>query len=1206
MHSFPHTSHVDFSTKPREKFEKMSQSDFMHAMDMCKPMLLEILRKGYGDELSFQNVFYPFFMFLGDKSVKGNVINPIQTNVSALLDNIYADTSFSLDEFDMWCKQYIDDIDRVRPINEPWLSTVDAHTQKRRVDLTQDIAFFLDVITLQIPLPKTVETFFAKRDGRSLPKELDAWVCHDGWSSNECRCLFGGWVTLSQKDKNGNPKEEEVVSRHEQFILQNEWKYSLQALSHVQKEIKKFLWQSVQTQEQYHPKITQALNVFLMNVENAAWSYAFMPKVTEDAYRRFLLASGRAIYAMAHTFPNWTPSSLYKENKSWGYFSGKADFALDTSGRALSAPPLLTGASFGNKRFFALSTWWNAIPEYKRAHMEKEIWSTSRHFAYSFLKKEESISSQFILNILNLLACGKIQKDSGIVSSVNPSLLTELIGCVVNMPGTDRVPLNFQAPAVEYDKTYSEYMQNVEATLNPYIKDLITRYGAWSILCDVLLARQKLMAYVAHNTLRPDKDGDCHNGTVKIWGDWLKKVSESILKKYEKDIHREIQVTSGRLYQESKEGKVHVEELAAYMERLALIDAKTCTRFIKKLPRHFQSADFLFKTQEPITTPKDIPIGVRLCFLNGSIRFTGADGMPLYLIARAFQGRTPMNALEEGVTSPVSCATLKTLMKWAIVSSYKKIGPNITNFVLIPGRIRGSDAHATDKRRVYVGDIMTIIMGSSYVRPFLTKFKHLWSQKVKEYICIRDDNKIQVSPFDIRNIQQRMGTTEMYRFFTSILTKDEIKEIVHAVFSTPIESVTIRKDKEGKAIYPAFNRKYRKFLTSFLECDRALKTSDFYFYDSCTLLSRWHEFKDFKKNETTPFDKQQSIDEFCQNVLTALINTNKHYYYDISSKKYNTYILKRNVGQAALDTIPDVWDRFLEVKRTCTEDHIGEEYLKRFLHMVGGQMYAGCYGDSEPHEINTSSLRTPWLWNNPMPKHFLFEKLHNGQYIADYMIENGLFPLSPDFYFEEYPGSDVRIIDVCLKNFGQKEIEQTPRGGIEEVPYQNTITPIAVFTLLLDERFWEYVARHSRGKDKNLSCFTQKLDSLFNTAEILECNFKNSHALYQHDFKVSRVRKFMTSVYSAASHVLQGVHTSSGLPVKSQRHIIKVFDSLLDKQKTEKILFIKGKTTEQTKDYSALEEAISQYKLVCGNIMAEQYAQEKNKGQSDVDFGLFL
>ena len=464
-----------------------------------------------------------------------------------------------------------------------------------------------------------------------------------------------------------------------------------------------------------------------------------------------------------------------------------------------------------------------------------------------------------------------------------------------------------------------------------------------------------------------------------------------------------------------------------------------------------------------------------------------------------------------------------------------------------------------------------------------------------------------MSPFDIRNIQQRMGTTEMYRFFTSILTKDEIKEIVHAVFSTPIESVTIRKDKEGKAIYPAFNRKYREFLTSFLECDRALKTSDFYFYDSCTLLSRWHEFKDFKKNETTPFDKQQSIDEFCQNVLTALINTNKHYYYDISSKKYNTYILKRNVGQAALDTIPDVWDRFLEVKRTCTEDHIGEEYLKRFLHMVGGQMYADCYGDSEPHEINTSSLRTPWLWNNPMPKHFLFEKLHNRQYIADYMIENGLFPLSPDFYFEEYPGSDVRIIDVCLKNFGQKEIEQTPRGGIEEVPYQNTITPIAVFTLLLDERFWEYVARHSRGKDKNLSCFTQKLDSLFNTAEILEYNFKNSHvSLYQHDFKVSRVRKFMTSVYSAASHVLQGVHTSSGLPVKSQRHIIKVFDSLLDKQKTEKILFRKGKTTEQTKDYSALEEAISQYKSVCGNIMAEQYAQEKNKGQSDVDFGLFL
>lgn len=46
LHSFPHTSHVDFSTKPREKFEKMSQSDFMHAMDMCKPMLLEILRKG--------------------------------------------------------------------------------------------------------------------------------------------------------------------------------------------------------------------------------------------------------------------------------------------------------------------------------------------------------------------------------------------------------------------------------------------------------------------------------------------------------------------------------------------------------------------------------------------------------------------------------------------------------------------------------------------------------------------------------------------------------------------------------------------------------------------------------------------------------------------------------------------------------------------------------------------------------------------------------------------------------------------------------------------------------------------------------------------------------------------------------------------------------------------------------------------------------
>lgn len=38
--------HVDFLTKPREKFEKMSQSDFMHAMDMCKPMLLEILQKG--------------------------------------------------------------------------------------------------------------------------------------------------------------------------------------------------------------------------------------------------------------------------------------------------------------------------------------------------------------------------------------------------------------------------------------------------------------------------------------------------------------------------------------------------------------------------------------------------------------------------------------------------------------------------------------------------------------------------------------------------------------------------------------------------------------------------------------------------------------------------------------------------------------------------------------------------------------------------------------------------------------------------------------------------------------------------------------------------------------------------------------------------------------------------------------------------------
>lgn len=75
-----------------------------------------------------------------------------------------------------------------------------------------------------------------------------------------------------------------------------------------------------------------------------------------------------------------------------------------------------------------------------------------------------------------------------------------------------------------------------------------------------------------------------------------------------------------------------------------------------------------------------------------------------------------------------------------------------------------------------------------------------------------------------------------------------------------------------------------------------------------------------------------------------------------------------------------MWDRFLEVKRICTEDHIGEEYLKRFLNIVGGKDFLY---PMLPAKMSSCS----YLGNNAMPEHFLMEPLSTGQRVFEYQTD---------------------------------------------------------------------------------------------------------------------------------------------------------------------------------------------------------------------------
>lgn len=551
-----------------------------------------------------------------------------------------------------------------------------------------------------------------------------------------------------------------------------------------------------------------------------------------------------------------------------------------------------------------------------------------------------------------------------------------------------------------------------------------------------------------------------------------------------------------------------------------------------------------------ITSEKDIPIGVRLCFLNYRLKIKHASCHPMYALCRILQERSLLAFTDDVFYYKFDPATVRILVVWA-----KRIHTNLHYITHIKNN---SQVQCST-----IGDFALLNIQGKDINRFIVDKKHLWAEDMFRFFYsestlgkwpyVRDSR----APFAFATINARIPTK--YRPGDD----DDDGDISHQVLTMMHEAPfvhTIQRFFDDNIVHSTPpDSKARTFYKGLLDEGYALPQYNFFFMDSHALKNIWPRWKHQKKLSTPTPSLSQIQHEFFEKTLLPQ---------SLFLERHNKI---KNFANATLAEIPDVWDRFLEVKRICTEDHIGEEYLKRFLNIVGGKDFLY---PMLPAKMSSCS----YLGNNAMPEHFLMEPLSTGQRVFEYMIENDAYPLSFPSYTcplpKEHGGT---LMNILLKKMESEK-------NCEEDSGQRTLIPCVLF--IQEPDFWRTLLHFDIQRIEDIAyvmgqIFMDNNATPFMGLNTLEKTLDKQSLLLGNMYKA--MRTVLESVQPFSAHAIKMLEGYTWFyTVASMEEIeTKMQDSLQSCKKTPLVSHEYGKYCQEKERFMSL----------CGTITATHHKE---------------